>query len=198
MERKRQSNIELLRIVAMLMIIGFHLAANGVLLCYDSSLDRLQTYSEGSIFNKVFNGLLMPGGHIGVGIFFAITGYFLVMASKINYTKIFVTVRFYAFLLSIVALSCLLCGYSFPGLSIYGVLSSVVLCLTVPALGDVWWFVTAYVILLFLAPAINNIMKPEGNYMVDNQINTRRGGGCFTTCLDFRLWHKLVSWYKYL
>ena len=119
----------------------------------------------------------MPGGHIGVGIFFAITGYFLVSASKINYKKTFITVRFYALLLSIVALICLLCGYSFPGLSIYGVLSSVFLCLTVPAFGNIWWFITAYVILLFLAPAINNLMKPDGNNMADNQINTIRGGG---------------------
>lgn len=52
---KRQANIELLRIVAMLMIIGSHLALHGV-------QSDWNVWSAGNRINRVFTSFLKPGG----------------------------------------------------------------------------------------------------------------------------------------
>src|SRR5574344_3044088 len=99
--KERSSNIELLRISSMFMVIGFHFAANGVMLCYyGASANRLLQWADGSLTNQIFTVGLMPGGRIGVGIFFAISGYFLATTSHINYKKIFVQVKTYGALLA--------------------------------------------------------------------------------------------------
>ena len=51
---KRQANIELLRIVAMLMIIGSHLALHGV-------QSDWNVWSAGNRINRVFTSFLKPG-----------------------------------------------------------------------------------------------------------------------------------------
>src|SRR5574344_2233665 len=157
--KERSSNIELLRIISMFMIIGFHFAANGVMLCYyGASPNRLLQWADGSLTNQLFTAGLMPGGHIGVGIFFAISGYFLATTSHINYKKIFVQVKTYGALLAIAAIIAIMAGYSFPGLSKHGLVTNIILCLVAPVLGNIWWFVTAYAIVLFLQPFLNKIL----------------------------------------
>ena len=74
---KRQANIELLRIVAMLMIIGSHLALHGV-------QSDWNVWSAGNRINRVFTSFLKPGGGIGVAVFFMITGYFNVCKEKVS------------------------------------------------------------------------------------------------------------------
>lgn len=70
--RARKSNFELLRIVAMLMIIAHHFASHGI----QHDLDGNVTYviwRSGSFINKISDCLYAPGGKIGVyvnGIFF--------------------------------------------------------------------------------------------------------------------------------
>ena len=60
----RQSNIELLRIVAMIMIIIFHMAMHE------------KAMYTGSTEKKIFSIILSGLGLIGVNIFVLITGYF--------------------------------------------------------------------------------------------------------------------------
>ena len=58
---ERKSNIELLRIVAMFMIVGSHLACHGV----QSQLlgnNTYQIWNDGSEINKIFVSFLNPGG----------------------------------------------------------------------------------------------------------------------------------------
>lgn len=65
---ERKSNIELLRIVAMFMIVGSHLACHGV----QSQLlgnNTYQIWNDGSEINKIFVSFLNPGG-VGVALFF--------------------------------------------------------------------------------------------------------------------------------
>lgn len=58
--RERKSNFELLRIFAMFMIVGSHLACHGV----QHQLERgyaYQIWDSGSAFNKIFVSFLVPG-----------------------------------------------------------------------------------------------------------------------------------------
>lgn len=73
--RIRQSNIELLRIAAMLMIVGHHMAVHGIY-HVTAGENAYSVYSMGTQLNKAFTSLFAPGGEIGVAIFFMITGYF--------------------------------------------------------------------------------------------------------------------------
>lgn len=73
---KRISNIELLRIIAMIMIIMHHFALHGC-----SQLQR------GYTFNTVVIDVFILGGKVGVDLFILISGYFMV-DSKITMRKI--------------------------------------------------------------------------------------------------------------
>jgi len=76
---ERDSNFELLRIVAMLMIIGHHLALYGAP-CDDPS------YISPNILLCQF---IQGGGKLGDNIFILITGYFSITTDKVNYLKIY-------------------------------------------------------------------------------------------------------------
>ena len=138
---KRNSSIELLRIVAMLMIILGHLSGHGIL--HMISDDALQIWSGGSTLNKLFCILLLPGGRVGVGIFFLITGYFMINKSSVSIRKVLAETVFYSAMLSLVA-------FIFSFGSIKDVVRSIV-----PLSNNSWWFVTSYIILVLCAPAIN-------------------------------------------
>ena len=76
---KRQSNFELLRIVAMLMIVFHHFAYHGAF-NYDSTSISISYF---------WYSLIIMGGKIGVNIFILISAYFLILSSGINFKKIF-------------------------------------------------------------------------------------------------------------
>ena len=94
METKiRKSNFELLRIISMLMILSHHFAVHGVL----NSLAKTQVnniYKQGSLINKLFTCFLMPGGEIGVALFFMLTGYFLFKKQTTSILKVSVQTFF--------------------------------------------------------------------------------------------------------
>ena len=73
----RQSNIELLRIVAMLMIIAHHFSVHG-------NFD-LRNMLVG---NNIWLQFLATGGKIGVNIFVMISGYFLISSKNIETKKV--------------------------------------------------------------------------------------------------------------
>lgn len=78
----RSSNIELLRIVAMLMIIVYHILIHciNVQLINTSSIEKLQNgwFNNPAYYNELlFLELLMPLGLVGNAIFVMISGYFM-------------------------------------------------------------------------------------------------------------------------
>mgnify|MGYP002852928419 CR=1 FL=1 len=91
----RKSNIELLRIISMLMIIAYHLYIHGVRRIGLVSAD-LQNFLNDNVINKVFSMVFAPGGEIGVGLFFMITGYFLHSKTSGRVAKIFIRCVFYS------------------------------------------------------------------------------------------------------
>ncbi|WP_189244288.1 acyltransferase family protein [Streptococcus macedonicus] len=76
--RKRNSNIELLRIISMLLIVSHHFSVHGSF----ESLDSI------TMFNKVWLQFIQLGGKIGVNIFVIISGYFLIQSSKNKLSKV--------------------------------------------------------------------------------------------------------------
>lgn len=101
MQANRSSNFELLRIFAMLMIVAAHYAGHGIKHVLVPELES--AWLSGSLTNRVFTSFLIPGGKIGVGIFFVLTGYFMYAAQyKINrLAKLFLQVLFYSFTIQI-------------------------------------------------------------------------------------------------
>ena len=78
MKTERNSNLEILRILAMIMIISHHLAIYS-LFAFDNELNNL---------NQYYILLLEMGGKIGSNIFFLISGYFMISKKEINILKL--------------------------------------------------------------------------------------------------------------
>lgn len=93
-EIKRQSNFELLRIFAMFMIVAHHLSVHGIV------PDAF--YESNSFLNKSFAAFLIPGGTIGVALFFMLSGFFLCGKEKGSIKKVSLEAAFYSFLIAVV------------------------------------------------------------------------------------------------
>lgn len=91
--KKRESNIELLRIVAILLIIVFHISYHCIYnqLSSTESIALLNNgiYSNPYIYKRLYIlALISPLGQIGNALFMLITGYFMISKKDINITKI--------------------------------------------------------------------------------------------------------------
>lgn len=133
---ERQSGIELLRIFAMLIIVFHHAFMYGV---YDRS---------NPAYHYIFD-ILQLGGKLGVNIFVIISAYFMV-GKKFKLTRIltlWLTTLFYALIFFIINL--------FIGdVTLTGVFKSFF-----PVFSDHYWFITTYVLLMFVSPALNIVIK---------------------------------------
>ena len=153
----RASNIELMRIIAMLMIIGSHLASHGVQHCMSSTV-KYQAYNMGSLLNKLFVCFLNPGGETGVALFFMITGYFQIKRKKHKSAKIILECVFYSWFALLLYVIVRMTGGSFPDTESYHVLEFLVKAILNPASGGCWWFITAYIIIMAVSPLLNDLL----------------------------------------
>ena len=95
----RQSNFELVRIIAMLMIVGAHYLGHGVLKV--RTVNMYDVFLQGDFINQAISVLYSPGGKTGVALFFMITGYFLCNKKElISQKKIVCQSFFYALFLT--------------------------------------------------------------------------------------------------
>lgn len=135
----RSSGIELLRIIAMVMIVAYHLSTH-------------VSWQNLSGANKYYITALSYLGRIGVAIFFMITGYFLARQKKFDWKKIFVVIRptwFYSWLFL---------GLAFIFKDEKAVLtfpmSPYLLRSIFPILSNSYWFISSYVVMMLLSPYI--------------------------------------------
>lgn len=142
----RDSRFELLRLTAMLLIVAHHFCVHsGVDF---ASLKGLDTYG---IVNVIFATFLASGGKVGVFLFAAITGYFLVQKN--------------GHLSSLIRLFALTSSYSiaFYLWALYTHRTEPDLAQTllviIPELSTMYWFVTAYTLLYLLTPLINPALR---------------------------------------
>ena len=139
-KKMRQSNIELLRILALLMIISCHFATHGGF-----------TFGIGKItIPHIWWNILELGGGCGTNIFMMITGYFLVKNTETTPKTnkailLWLQVFFYSVMLFFLAFPL---GYG--DTSIKTILRSIL-----PISFEAWWFASVYFVIYLLHPFIN-------------------------------------------
>lgn len=148
----RNSNIEILRLIAMLLITAHHFALWGFF--------SQASFAEITV-NAYWLQILESLGKIGVFLFMLITGYFSLNSSPTS-KKIFQltqNVRMYAY--AIILVIFLVGGH-------IGVLD--VVKASIPVIGNVYWFITAYVIIYafsgFLASFFRSLSKAEARKLL--------------------------------
>lgn len=140
-QRNRQSNFELLRIAAMVMIVFYHFAGHGGFEYAQTSLS----------VPKLWIKLIGMGGKIGVNLFVMISGYFLIQdTTEINpkkVLKLWGCVLFYSVILGVGSVM-----YSpdiSQRLSVWNFL---------PIMAGEWWFASTYFVLFLIHPYLNLLL----------------------------------------
>ena len=137
----RDSSMELLRIISMIMIVFYHFAVHGGF-SFGTTL---------SISHLWYNFILM-GGKIGVNIFVLISGYFLINTSKtfdiIKIIKFIGQVFFYSVGIFVIC--------SVTGVIDWSMKSLIKAMF--PITFSQWWFTSAYFVLYLLHPYLNRLL----------------------------------------
>lgn len=140
--KKRDSNIELLRIISMLLILAHHFSVHG-------GFNILKTSFT---INRLWIQFLQFGGKIGVNIFVIISGYFLITSKGIKISKILkLWLQLFFYSVSIYTLF-VLTGVEV--VSIKGIIKNVL-----PVIFTKWWFASTYFVLYLLSPYINKLLN---------------------------------------
>lgn len=155
-ERKeRETNIELLRIISMVLIVMSH---------SDDWMGLAETYKMNVCVNKFITDWLHLGGQIGVGCFLLISGYFMV-EQKFKLKRIlrllgevwFYTISIWgAYVLGKIAMGTFRVSFDFFAQTVKAFF---------PVLFSHYWFVTAYIILMFLTPFFNKFIAILDKHM---------------------------------
>lgn len=143
----RESNFELLRIVAMFIIIMSH--------C-DEIFGLSTLYMNTLGANKIITDLLHIGGQIGVGCFLLISAYFLVdqKFSLKRLLRVIGEVLFYNITIYLIWLI----KHSINGDLVKNIAIEKAVYSFLPITFTQYWFVTAYIILIILAPFLNKLI----------------------------------------
>lgn len=141
---KRVSKFELMRIIAMYLIVLHHAILHGVL---KLPLTTQMKYPDGTTIGTI----LEMGGEAGVFLFVLITGFFM-SQSKISLKKIFKTwlpVFFWSFILYLIFQLSI-----FHQFSIKGLIKAIL-----PITFNQYWFVTVYFFMYCSIPFLNPIVE---------------------------------------
>lgn len=146
MKKERKSNIELLRIIAIVLIISFHYV-------FKSNFK----FEELSINSFIVKSFYMFG-ELGVNLFILITGYFMV-SGKFSIKKLIcliLEVNFYHTLSVII-------GQKLGIIQLDTIKDYIMMFF--PIINNKYWFITAYIIIYVLSPYLNilihNMKKKE-------------------------------------
>ncbi|WP_130852247.1 acyltransferase, partial [Lactiplantibacillus mudanjiangensis] len=137
----RNSNIEFLRILSMILIVFHHLSLHGFV---------LNAFSATPSLNQVIGQFMMIGGKIGVDIFVMISGYFLVRSTfKLN-KMINLEIQIWSY--SILCFLILVILKFIPFSPINFIKSFF------PVMYDQYWFATAYMVMYIFSPFLNELI----------------------------------------
>ena len=147
MERKeRQSNIELLRIFAILIIIGHHFVIHG----------KLYECTDISFVNRIWIQYLLLSGKLGVSLFILISGYFLIEMPKHKVEKL-VKLWLQIFTYSILAyLVYTVILYFISGEKTFQFSELLKNCF--PLVYQNWWFASTYFVLYLFSHFLNRFL----------------------------------------
>lgn len=138
----RSTNLELLRIIAMMLIIMSHYVAHGV----------TAVSTERFSFNKILLQMTPFGANMGNYLFFLISGYFLVGA-KFRFKKL-VKLLLKVFLYSLLGLLVQICVGGAASVQPELILQSLF-----PVLSGAYWFVSSYVLMYIASPFLNLLVE---------------------------------------
>lgn len=137
---ERQSNIELLRIVAMLMIVAYHFGVHG----------GFKFSTQTITINRLWIQFIQIGGKIGVNIFVLISGYYLVHAVNLKWNKL-IKLWLQMFMYSVV----IFCILAIPEGDLQ--FKQLIRCL-LPITYSHWWFASTYFAMVLFSPYINKFL----------------------------------------
>ncbi|HJI74581.1 MAG TPA: acyltransferase family protein [Veillonellaceae bacterium] len=143
----RNSSIELLRIIAILIIIAHHFCAHGLIL---SPLKQSSGLMEHIFSWQVMTVKLLDCEGVGISLFMLITGYFMVH-KKVNIKRILLllsTMFFYSWLILLFA------KIEFPEM----VSKDIVKMNLIPIFYGLDWFVSCYILFTLFIPFINSFL----------------------------------------
>lgn len=141
-QNHRKSNIELLRIIAMIMIIAHHIAMHS---SFNFAFDSIS-------INRLWIQFIQLGGKIGVNIFVLISGYFLVTANSVKTNKVIkLWLQIFTYSVGIFAVVVLVSPNFFE---IKAMIKNVF-----PITFSKWWFASAYFVLYLISPYINILLN---------------------------------------
>ena len=137
----RNSSLELLRIAAMMMIIGHHIYRHGN---FDFPADVLSV-------NKLWVQFLLSTANIGNNIFVIISGYFLIKSSGVKWLKAFgLWVRAFFYAVSIYFL------FVWAGMAEFDMKTALrVMC---PVTRPANWFIATYFVMYLIHPYVNAML----------------------------------------
>ena len=142
-DNRRNSNIELLRIIAIVLITFNHIYGKGV--------DKATVISGFETSNAIISIFYSMGGKFGCNLFLIISAWFLA-EKNINWRaalSIWIQTVFYTFVLDIISVGFFQADFSTEDLL------SVFLPLTV----GTYWYSTAYVVMILAGPVIRNLLN---------------------------------------
>lgn len=136
----RNSNLELLRILSMMLIIAHHFAYHGG---FTSAVTEA---------NRVWLDTIIVGGKLGVNLFIMISGYFLIDSKfkPVKLLKLVLQVIFYIVLLYFISIW--IEGSSFDKSDFIKELMSVVTAMR-------YWFIPVYIIVYILSPYLKKVVE---------------------------------------
>lgn len=136
--RQRDSNLELLRIIAMLLIVMHHFSAHGM-------------WDGAGSHQRIVLDFFRAGGKVGVDVFVLITGYFLSQkgARSRAFINLWLSVFFW-YVALIIVFRVAAPDVLFPEL--YGIALR-------PISSGVYWFATSYFGLLLISPLLNVLLS---------------------------------------
>lgn len=150
-EKIRSSNIELLRIISMVMIVASHYVDHG-----------LETTEMIYSFNQYIAGILCIGAKLGVCVFVLISGYFMVESkfTILKLIKLIAEVYFYVIGIGVLFL------FVLQPVESLGI-SSIIKMMN-PIGYNYYWFMTDYILLMLASPALNLLIKNMSKEMHRN------------------------------
>ena len=155
-KRIRNSSVELLRLYAMLMIVGFHYII--------SNPDMGWLLHQETSFTKfVYQFIIMGGGWVGNFIFFTISIYFLLdrdLSLKDSLRRVWLLEReilFWSFVLLLVLIAAKHEGVYRE--SVFWLVPKTVF----PLLTSMWWYPTSYALFLVFLPFLSEGVKSIGH-----------------------------------
>lgn len=137
----RNTNIEILRILSMILIVMHHYSVHGGFILDPNTIS----------LNKFLVQFLSAGGYLGVDCFILITGYFLIESSfKIEkLLKLLFVIFFYSASIYIIFLALGMIDFNIK-MAIKSLF---------PTIFEKYWFATCYIILYIFSPYINALIR---------------------------------------